>query len=110
MVNITNTKSCPYISLPMYKPTKKCLRTNISPGLIFGGLRYIYKLFTSISKLCFLIIVVNGDAGSRLEVKLDKPSTVHAWCDKKCDWSTIWLSVEELSYFLIDCFTDNMRY
>ena len=24
----------------MYKPTKKCLRTNISPGLIFGGLRY----------------------------------------------------------------------
>ena len=48
MVNITNTKSCPYISpppyisLPMYKPTKKCLRTNISPGLIFGGLRYSY--------------------------------------------------------------------
>ena len=40
MVNITNTKSCPYISPPMYKPTKKCLRTNISPGLIFGGLRY----------------------------------------------------------------------
>ena len=48
MVNITNTKSCPYISsppyisppAPMYKPTKKCLRTNISPGLIFGGLEY----------------------------------------------------------------------
>ena len=47
MVNtcIANTKSCvyispPYISLPMYKPTKKCLRMNISPGLIFRGLRY----------------------------------------------------------------------
>ena len=46
MVNITNTKSCscitpPYISPPpVYKPTKKCLRTNISPGLIFGGLQY----------------------------------------------------------------------
>ena len=48
MVNITNTKSYPYISppvykLPMYKPTKKCLRTNISPGLIFGGLRYSFS-------------------------------------------------------------------
>ena len=49
MVNITNTKSFPYISPPyispppplMYKPTKKCLRMNISPGLIFRGLRYI---------------------------------------------------------------------
>ena len=48
MVNITNTKPCPYISPPvykppMYKPTKKCLRTNISPGLIFGGLRYMER-------------------------------------------------------------------
>ena len=25
----------------MYKRTKKCLRTNISPGLIFEGLRYL---------------------------------------------------------------------
>ena len=25
---------------PVYKPIKICLRTNISPGLIFGGLRY----------------------------------------------------------------------
>ena len=32
--------SPPYISPPMYKPSKKCLRTNISPGLIIGGLRY----------------------------------------------------------------------
>ena len=28
----------------MYKPTKKCLRTNISPGIIFGGLRYRNKM------------------------------------------------------------------
>ena len=42
MVNITNTKSCPYISPLYYKPTKKCLRTNISPGLISGGLRYCF--------------------------------------------------------------------
>ena len=27
---------------PEYKPPKKCLRTSISPGLIFGILRYIY--------------------------------------------------------------------
>ena len=44
MVNISNTKSCPYISPPMYKPTQKCLRTNISPGIIFGGLRYRNKM------------------------------------------------------------------
>ena len=30
----------PYISPPVYKPIEKGLRTNISPGLIFGGLRY----------------------------------------------------------------------
>ena len=30
----------PNISPPEYKPPKKGLRTNISPGLIFGGLRY----------------------------------------------------------------------
>ena len=55
MINITNTNSCPYISPsvykpPMYKPTKKCLRTNISPGLIFGGLpycSYIQQKFTN---------------------------------------------------------------
>ena len=59
MVNITNTKSCPYISPPVYKPpphvykpTKKCLRTNISPGLIFGGLRY------NLSVMSLAIIVV----------------------------------------------------
>ena len=42
MVNITNKKSCPYISPPMYKPTKKCLRTNISPGLT----RFKRRLFS----------------------------------------------------------------
>ena len=44
MVNITNTKCCPYISPPyispppMYKPTKY---NEYKPRLIFGGLRYV---------------------------------------------------------------------
>ena len=28
---------------PEYKPPRKCLRTSISPGLIFGILRYVRK-------------------------------------------------------------------
>jgi hypothetical protein len=31
-----------YISPPLYKPIKNRLRKYISPGLIVGGLRYIY--------------------------------------------------------------------
>ena len=44
----TNTKcplniSPPNISPPKYKPPKKCLRMFMSPGLIFGILRYFQK-------------------------------------------------------------------
>ena len=54
--------------------------------------------------------VVIGDGGSQMQLKLDKPSTVHFWCDKKSDWFTNWVSVEELLPETIDCFADNMRY
>ena len=35
---LTNTKDCPCISRPLYKPIKNRLRKNISPGLIVGEL------------------------------------------------------------------------
>jgi hypothetical protein len=31
-----------YISSPVYKPIKKHVQTNISPGLIFRGLQYVH--------------------------------------------------------------------
>ena len=58
--------------------------------------------------MIFIPIVI-GDGGSQLQLKLNKPSTVHAWCDKKSDWFTSWLSIEELLPEVIDCFSDNMR-
>ena len=44
----TNTKCPPNISPPEYKPPKMCLKMAISPGLIFGILRYLQ--YTSISR------------------------------------------------------------
>ena len=41
----TNTKCPPKISPPEYKPPKKCLQTSISPGLLFGILRYVCIIF-----------------------------------------------------------------
>ena len=34
-------KPPPNISPPEYKPSKKCLKTSISPGLTFGILQYL---------------------------------------------------------------------
>lgn len=53
---------------------------------------------------------MNGDGGSQIQLKLNKPGHVHFWCEKVSDWFTNWLSVEELLPGIIDCFTDNMRY
>ena len=46
----TNTKVPPNISPPEYKPPKMCLKTFISPGLIFGILRYSTDKFHPLAR------------------------------------------------------------
>ncbi|XP_050529312.1 phospholipase A2 group XV-like isoform X2 [Daktulosphaira vitifoliae] len=56
------------------------------------------------------VILIPGDGGSQIDAKLDKASVVHYICDKKTnDYSNIWLNLELLVPYVIDCLIDNMR-
>ncbi|CAK5008111.1 unnamed protein product [Meloidogyne enterolobii] len=57
------------------------------------------------------IVIIPGDAGSRLRANLTgKPSTVHIFCDKTTkDYFDLWLNLELFSPLIIDCWADNMR-
>ncbi|ESO86506.1 hypothetical protein LOTGIDRAFT_220528 [Lottia gigantea] len=55
------------------------------------------------------VILVPGDGGSQIQAKLDKPSVVHYLCSKKSDYYSLWLNLEILAPYVIDCFVDNMR-
>jgi lysophospholipase-3 len=54
-------------------------------------------------------ISVPGDGGTQLEGKLDKPSHVHFYCERKTDWFPLWLNLELISPLTIDCLVDNLR-
>ncbi|GFQ96262.1 phospholipase A2 group XV [Trichonephila clavata] len=70
-----------------------------------------FTLFTDQkSKKRSPVILVPGDGGNQLEVKLDKPSRVHFFCAKKTDnYYNIWLNPFLLLPFVIHCWVDNMR-
>ncbi|WAR13083.1 PAG15-like protein [Mya arenaria] len=56
------------------------------------------------------VVLVPGDGGSQFQAKLNKPTTVASYCIKKTDYYyDLWLNLEQLVPFLIDCFVDNMR-
>ncbi|KAH3772297.1 phospholipase A2 group XV-like [Dreissena polymorpha] len=56
------------------------------------------------------VVLVPGDGGSQFKAKLNKPTTVASYCIKKTDYYyDLWLNLEQLVPFLIDCFVDNMR-
>ena len=56
------------------------------------------------------VIIIPGTAGSRLEAKLDKPSSTHWYCQKTtADWYTLWLSVPSLLPPAINCWVDNIK-
>jgi lysophospholipase-3 len=53
---------------------------------------------------------VPGDGGSQFEARLNKPSVVHMWCTQKTtDWFALWLNLELLAPYVLDCFVDNMK-
>lgn len=54
---------------------------------------------------------VPGDGGSQIDAKLDKPSVVHYLCDKKTnDYYNIWLNLELLVPYVIDCLVSSKLY
>ncbi|VVC25828.1 Lecithin:cholesterol/phospholipid:diacylglycerol acyltransferase,Alpha/Beta hydrolase fold [Cinara cedri] len=65
---------------------------------------------TAKSSTKYPVILVPGDGGSRIDAKLNKTNVVHYLCDKKTtDYSNIWLNLELLMPYIIDCLIDNMR-
>ncbi|XP_072937181.1 lysosomal phospholipase A and acyltransferase-like [Epargyreus clarus] len=56
------------------------------------------------------VIFIPGDGGSQLEAKLNKSSVVHYICAKTSnEFFNIWLNLELLVPFVIDCWVDNLR-
>ncbi|KAH9416964.1 hypothetical protein DERP_011693 [Dermatophagoides pteronyssinus] len=55
-------------------------------------------------------IPVPGDGGSQLEAKLNKSNVPHYFCDHQTmDYFSVWLNLELLVPFIIDCWVDNMK-
>ncbi|XP_045194127.2 phospholipase A2 group XV-like [Mercenaria mercenaria] len=56
------------------------------------------------------VVLIPGDGGSQFKAKLNKPNTVASYCIKKTTYYyDLWLNLEQLAPFLINCFVDNMR-
>lgn len=79
---------------------------------IKSNLKY-YVFFTCISLICANlnpIILIPGDGGCQIDAKLNKTSSVHYLCEKQTnEYFNIWLNMELLVPFVIDCWIDNMR-
>lgn len=55
-------------------------------------------------------LIVPGDGGTHMEARLNKPAVVHYMCTKKTDdFFNIWLNLELMVPFILDCWVDNVR-
>jgi len=65
---------------------------------------------TAANKNLSPIVLVPGDGGSQFEARLDKPTVQHIFCTHKTDnWYSLWLNLELLGPYILDCFVDNMK-
>lgn len=65
---------------------------------------------TAANKNLSPVILVPGDGGSQFEARLDKPTVQHIFCTHKTDnWYSLWLNLELLGPYILDCFVDNMK-
>jgi len=56
------------------------------------------------------VLLVPGDGGSRLEIKLNKAHHApHFFCPRTSDWKLAWLQIGDLLPGAIDCWADNIR-
>ncbi|XP_045511551.1 phospholipase A2 group XV-like [Colias croceus] len=82
-------------------------------------MRCSYLFYFIVTVFCLLtqksfglspVILIPGDGGSQLEAKLNKTNVVHYMCAKTSnDYFNIWLNLELLVPFVIDCWVDNLR-
>ncbi|XP_067651149.1 lysosomal phospholipase A and acyltransferase-like isoform X2 [Haliotis asinina] len=56
------------------------------------------------------VVLVPGDGGSQFLAKLNKTTGPHEFCRQKtAEYFNLWLNLEELAPYVIDCFVDNMK-
>lgn len=76
----------------------------------FKVLCLVFLLFSTICASLNPVILIPGDGGAQLEAKLNKTQAVHYICDKTTtSYFNIWLNLELLAPFIIDCWIDNVR-
>lgn len=71
---------------------------------------FIYGLVAQNSLGLSPVIFIPGDGGSQVEAKLNRTNVVHYICAKSSnDFYNVWLNLELLVPYIIDCWVDNMR-
>ncbi|XP_067929770.1 lysosomal phospholipase A and acyltransferase-like [Watersipora subatra] len=56
------------------------------------------------------VVLVPGDGGSQMLAKLAKPDVPHYFCsDHTDDYFALWLNLELLAPYILDCTVDNLR-
>lgn len=56
-----------------------------------------------------IILLVPGFGGTRMEARLNKALIPNIFCFKNSDWFTIWVNMEILIPFLVDCWVENIK-
>ena len=54
------------------------------------------------------VVLVPGDGGSQIEARLNRTTTGHWWCSKTSDWYDLWLNINEMLTFMVDCWKENV--
>lgn len=58
----------------------------------------------------FPTLFIAGDGGNQLYAKLNKTDSPHYFCKLKTnDYFELWLNLEEISPYVVDCLVDNLR-
>ena len=60
-------------------------------------------------QLIDVVFTVPGILGNQLEAKLSKEFSPYWWCDTHSDWYTVWISMQQLMPFVIDCWINKVR-
>ena len=56
------------------------------------------------------VIILPGDGGNQIFAKLNKSSAPHYLCKlKTSDFELLWLNLEEIPPYVLDCFVDNIK-
>lgn len=69
-----------------------------------------YYEYTDVNITRYPVVLIPGDGGNQLHGKLNKTSAPHYFCKlQSSDYFELWLNLQEITPYVIDCFIDNIR-